>query len=458
MVRSSLWIFLCLTAFSFSPSANAQSHVTRDGYVTHLDPPASFKLNQQQVVTTRSTSLIIGGAGPSNEEIFHLYSLSPGTHVSVSGTEDKQTHAITAKRITIFAGGSLAHVSGVGNEDRAPALSQDGTGWHGTVYADGYALVVDPKTKINLPQSTSDPNQWNHDVWIAYKAKRQDDGSLLAAQLDFIPDKNVADEQDYRNSNDFKIELPDYDKKEPGKVHFFLQTYHILPDRNLQEAINAFGQKLVPAWQRSLPDSDPAKIHFRFFVLEKPRGIERTMSNDSGTVLIPSQVIVKLQNEAQLASLLSADIAGTLEKDVYRSRSRKHTQEALDIALLSASFIPSPVALIPGSSINDAAFSAEYWTPLTEHECRVGLRYLIAAGYDPREAPIALQRISEKHPDAKPGKALPASANYVDAELGFDYMTTDFTSLRKGASEYTVLRNMTLAADPKLSDKEKTRF
>lgn len=451
MIRSLLWIFLCLTAFSFSPSTNAQTHVTRDGYVTHLDPPASFRLNQQQVVTTTSTSLIIGSAEPSNEEIFHLYFLSPGTHVSVSGTEDKQTHTITAKRITIFDGGSFAHVSGVGSEDRAPALSQDGTGWHGTVYADGYEFAVDPKTKINLPQGTTGLDHWNRDTWVAYKAKRQGDGSLLATQLDFIVDNNVADEQDFRNSNDFKIELPDYDKKEPGKVHFFLQTYHILPDRNLQEAINAFGQKLVPAWQRELPDSDPAKIHFRFFVLEKPRGLERTISNDSGTVLIPSQVIAKLQNEAQLASLLSADIAGALEKDTYRSRSHKHTQEALDVALISASFlVPSPFGLIPGGTINDAAFSAEYWTPLIEHEYRVGLRNMIAAGYDPHEAPIALQRTSEKHPDAKPGKALPASAKYVDAELGFDYMTTDFSSLHKGESEYTALRNMTLAADPKL--------
>jgi len=376
--------------------------------------------------------------------------------VSVSGVEDKQTHVITAKKITVPESSSLAHLSGQGLEDRAPALSNDGTGWHGTAYADGYELTVTPKTKITLPQGTTDPNAWKQNLWIAYKAERQPDGGLLATQLSFIVDENVTDQQDYRNSKDFKIELPDYDKQQPGKVHFFVQNYRILPDRKLQDAINAFGQKLVPAWQRALSDSDPAKIHFRFFILEKPKNLDKTISNDAGTVLIPSQIIAKLQNGAQLASLLSADIAAALEKDTYRSRAHKHAQTAIDLATLPT------LGLVGGGLVADpvvnGAFSAEYWTPLMEHEIRVGLRYTVAAGYDPREAPIALQRISERHPGSKTDKPLPTLAYYADAELGFDHMTTDFASLRKGETEYEQLRNMTLAADPKLSNKEKNRL
>ena len=443
MVRSSLWISLCLAALSVCPSTNAQSHIKLDGYITHIDPQSTFRVNQHQISTTPRTDLVIGTPGPSNpERNFSPYSISVGMPVSVSGVEDKQTHIITAKRITIIESGSLAHPSGLGLADRAPALSQEATGWRGTVYADGYIFTVDPKTNVKLPPNTTDPNIWNANLWVAYKADRQQDGSLLATQLNFLFDQNSAEQQEYRNSNDFKIDLPDYDKKEPGKVHFFLETYHILPDRQLQDAINTFGQALIPKWQRELPDSDPAKIHFRFFVLEKTKNLDRTVSNDTGTVLIPSQIIAKLQNEAQLASLLSADIAAALEKDAYRSRSRKHAQETLDVA-----FIANPFA---SQMITDGVFSAEYWTPLMEHETRVGLRYVVAAGYDPREAPTALKRISEWHPDLKTDKSLPTLAKYADVELGFDYMSTDFTSLRKGESEYVALRNMTLAADPKL--------
>lgn len=381
---------------------------------------------------------------------FSIWMISPGKHVVVRGVEDKKTRLITAKKIEAIGNNSLVHRSGQAIEDRAPSLTKEGNEWRGTVYTDGYAIAVDPKTTVQVAQGITDINVFRPNLRVAYEAERQPDSSLLAKSINFTVDENFADEQKFRAENDFKIELPDYDHKQPGKVHFFLKTYQILPDRALQEAINNFGQNLVPQWQKNLPDSDPAKIHFRFFVLEKPSSLDRTVSNDTGTVLIPSQIIAKLQNEAQLATLLSADIAGALEKDTYRSRSHKHAQEAIDIALIADPFA--------SKTISDAAFSAEYWTPLIEHECRVGLRNMIAAGYDPREAPIALQRISEKHPDSKSDKPLPPSASYVDAELGFDYMSTDFTALRKGESEFAALRNMTLTADPKLSKTEKSRL
>jgi hypothetical protein len=82
---------------------------------------------------------------------------------------------------------------------------------------------------------------------------------------------------------------------------------------------------------------------------------------------------------------------------------------------------------------------------------------MIDAGYDPREAPLALKRASEKHPDEKADKSLPSLASYVDAELGFDYMETDFTTLHKGETEYAALQNMALAADPELKKDEPTK-
>ena len=452
MVRSFRCFAFCLFVLSIPYSIKAQSHVSRIGYVTQLGQPASFLLNQQQVITTPSTTLVSHMTNPPTEEDFSINRISVGGRVMVSGVEDKQTHVITARRIELVEGGSLSHLSGEGIEDRAPGLTKDGTGWRGKVYADGYEISVDPKTKIQLPQGTAAPNTLNPSLWIVYQAERQRDGSLLASQLRFVTDENMADEQKFRAANDFKIELPDYAKQQPGKVHFFLQTYHILPDRRLQDAVNTFGQKLVPKWQRELPDSDPAKIHFRFFILDKSKGLNRTLSNDTGTVLIPSQVLTKLENEAQLASLLSADIAGAINSDTYRSRSHKHAQEAIDIGLMA---VPYGFA---GQMANGAAFSAYYWTPLIEHEYRVGLRYVIAAGYDPREASIALQRLTAKYSDLTAGKPLPPLANYVDAELGFDYMGMDFPALRKGETEYASLVKITFAADPKLKKEGKTRL
>ncbi len=452
MVRSFFCSLFCLVFALVAGSVEAQSKVSVDGHVTRLEPPISFRLNQQLVVTTPSTTFVIpSDPNGSQEDInFSLGLISIGKRIVVRGVEDLQTHTITARRIEALDGGSLAHRSGHAWEDSAPALTKDGSGWRGTVYVDGYEIAVDAKTTVQLAQGMTDPTVFRPDLQVVYQAERQNDGSLLAKSVSFAVDGNIADEERFRADSDFKIDLPDYDKKLPGKVHFFLQSYRILPDRQLQEAINAFGQNLVPAWQRRLPDSDPAKIHFRFFVLEKSKALQKTLSNDSGTVLIPSQVITKLQNEAQLACLLSADIAVAIENDIYRSRSRKHTQEAIDVAL-----IPGPFGGA-GQMINDGAFSAGYWTPLIEHEYRVGLRYVMAAGYDPREAPFALQRLAAKHPDATAGKSLPSLGNYMDAELGFDYMGIDSKTLHKGEAEYADLLTLAYVADAKLKVDSKT--
>src|SRR5277367_2121047 len=152
MVRSSLWIFLCLTAFSISTSTNAQTHVTRDGYVTHIDSPSSFRLNQHQVITTPSTTIKIS-TDPPIDAPFSIDSISPGAHITVNGIEDKQTHVITAKKVDRVESSSLTHISGLGAEDRTPTLVKESSGWRGTVYADGYEFTVDPKSKIQLPQS-----------------------------------------------------------------------------------------------------------------------------------------------------------------------------------------------------------------------------------------------------------------------------------------------------------------
>jgi len=449
MVRSFFCCTLCLFSVLTVFPAVAQSKINLDGYVTHIEAPASFRLNQRPVVVTSSTTFV-PDINTGNEISFSLGMISAGKRITVRGVEDKQTHIVTAKKIEVIDGGSQAHRAGHALEDRAPALAKDGNGWRGTVYADGFEIVVDPKTATQLAQGMTDPNAFRPDMRVAYEAERQNDSSLRAKSLIFTIDGNVADEEQFRASDDFKIELPDYEKNVPGKVHFFLQSYRILPDRQLQEAINAFGQKLVPAWQRALLDTDPAKIHFRFLVIEKSKALNRTISNDAGTVLIPSQIITKLQNEAQLASLLSADIAGAIESDTYRSRSHKHTQEAIDVAL-----IPVPLGVGAGQIVNDGAFAAGYWIPLVEHECRVGLRYVVSAGYDPREAPIALKRIAAKHPDETDGKPLPSLGNYVDAELGFDYIGLDFSSLHKGEAEYAGLVNMAFSADPKLKKDSK---
>jgi hypothetical protein len=446
--------FLCLVFLLFATcAAIAGSKVERQGYVTALNPPSGFKLGRYEVRVDEHTKIYELSSDSKEFSPFSFSVVPPCTYISVKGIEDTQTHSLLAKTIDLLSDKSQCKVSGTGIEDKAPSLKKEGAGWSGTAYVDGYEITVDAKTKVAL-SGVSDANQFNPQLRVEYAAERQQDGNLHATRLSFAQNKDIAEQQKYRDANDFKIDLPDYDKNIPGKVHFFLWSARILPDRKLQDTVSALGEKLIPEWQKQLSDSDPAKIHFRFFVIEKTRNFKTTVSNDAGTVLIPVNVLMRLKNEAQLMSLLSADISSAIMAKGYSSRSHKYTERAIDIGLDAVPFGAS----FPGQLINDGAFSAKYWQPLLERDYRVGMQYVLAAGYDPREMPLAIQRLISTHPDDASPKHFSTVPAYLDAQLGFRYGNIDFSSLRTGETEYAALLNMVRAADPKSTVEGKTRL
>lgn len=235
------------------------------------------------------------------------------------------------------------------------------------MYVDGYEIAVTPGTQVQLPNAL-DSGRFNPNLQVWYRAARQSSSALQATQMSFIEDDEIPEEQKYREKSAFKIVLPDYDKKIPGKVQivfkdyevlpYFKKTFEVIPNRDMQKMVDVLGQKLVPDWQRELPDSDPAKIQFHFYVVKSTKLLSAPLSDGAGNILIPSQILTRLQNEAQLACLLSAHIAAAVEKDFYRSRMYRHSQAALDAAL-----IPVPFGFA-GQMIANGAFAGNYWTPL----------------------------------------------------------------------------------------------
>ncbi len=434
-----LCLLFCLVSFLFAAFvAPAETKVERKGYVTALNPPSGFRLGQQEIRVDQHTKvyeLVMWDSNPSTPFAFRL--VPPCTYIAVKGVENSQTHSILAKTIDLMDDKSLCKVSGTGMEDKAPSLKKEGPIWNGKIYVDGYELIVDAGTKVVL-SAASDVNAFHPQLRIEYAAERQPDGSLHATNLTFAQNTEVAEQKNYRDGHDFKIDLPDYDKKVPGKVHGLLWSAGILPDRQLQDAISALGEKLVPQWQKELADSDPAKIHFRLFVIKQNKTIKTTTSSPSGTVLVPVNVLLRLKNEAQLLSLLSADISGVVLENGYYSHTQAHVQQAIDIGLLAAPYGSSFLGMI----LNDRSFSAKYWVPMMERDYRVGMQLVLAAGYDPREMPVAVQRLCAKHPDTPKAEQTSAFPAYLDAVVGFHSGDTDFSDLRTGETEYTSLLDM----------------
>ena len=88
-------------------------------------------------------------------------------------------------------------------------------------------------------------------------------------------------------------------------------------DPAMQARIEKIGNSLIPAYQQALPDSDPAKIHFRFQLIDT-KLFSDGLTLPNGIILVPRQVVERMQNDSQLATVLADDMAGALERIEYR--------------------------------------------------------------------------------------------------------------------------------------------
>lgn len=425
---------------------------TRTGYVTETDPPDSFRVDCLLVKTTRTTS-IYKANNTGDTFLYQIDTLPVGARVTVHGKPDPQGNGFTADKVAVYADQLPQKAAGAGLMSGPVALTPAGKRWTGTVNADGYRLTVTPGTEVTLPAGNTNPAVLPPDTWVKYKAEHQMNGRLVASQIAFYSFGRSDKEQKFAKSSDFKIDPPDYDKGVPGKVHFFAHTMTILADRQLADHVTKIGESLIPEWQKKLTDNDPAKLHFHFYVIQANKTFKYSYSDEAGTVLVPTNLLARLKNDAQLAAILSSDVAGSIQQDEYRRLTAKHTEEILAWGSLAAMPFagPLPAAVGLGGSLVGPAYNDVYWSPLLERQYRVGMAYMAAAGYDVRQAPEAIRQVEEKHAkeDEAKGKQPPKLAAYLDFIYATTYGQADWSGKQVGESQYGQLLATLRTADPK---------
>ena len=223
---------------------------TVNAYVTALNPPDSFQLDSLTVRTTSKTA-IYKLEKNGDKILFPVDGILVGSHVTVRGKADAQKQEIIADNVVVSTEEIPQKAIGAGLMDGPPALSASGKALTGTVKADGYRLTVTSKTEVTLPAATANLASLPQNMWVAYKASRQHDGSLVASRIAFYPVERSDKEQRCAKSSDFKIDPPNYDTRTPGKVHFFLQTMTIVADRVVADHVTNVGER-HPACGRSV--------------------------------------------------------------------------------------------------------------------------------------------------------------------------------------------------------------
>ncbi len=236
-------------------------------------------------------------------------------------------------------------------------------------------------------------------TWIRYEGNRDSAGELVITKVEFIkpkPRKPKGDPAKFAQVTDFppgsRIDLdgslriklkPDKTDDTPGGVC----GWYPVPDvPAAQDHVRRVGMRLVPQYQRDLPDDDPAKIHFRFYVVEE-KDIRSALSCHEGLVLVPVTVINRLRSEDQLAAVLADGVAASLQLGQARiAIDWRVLWEEAGFAALSA--VGTPWGLgYAGGMVGNAIVNHNMQRRLENQRGRVALSLMSDAGFDPWQAP-----------------------------------------------------------------------
>lgn len=173
----------------------------------------------------------------------------------------------------------------------------------------------------------------------------------------------------------------------------------------MQARVDAIGAALVPRYQRVLPDTDETKISFRFQVVDLKK-MHDALAFPNGIILIPHQVVERLQNDSQLATVLADNIATVLEKQELRNEPAARKIAATSWAAL----------VVPGLGFAGHAMYKDFLRHMEEESGRVSLFLLHDAGYDIYQAPMAWWLLASSKDIAN--TPLPGRARYIYKTLG----------------------------------------
>lgn len=405
-----------------APMAYAQKKITINGFVTFAGTPTDFRVNEQPVTCIPGTTRSRVVAKQTTEQPGCLPHFT-GESITVKGQQDKATGTISAASLESDAPGD-ENVQGFAVISRILAPLKDGTL---TVRADGYPVKIDPSTRVTLDGegglktlAAVDTN-----LWLRYSGVLQPDGIVHATTATFTVNEVGNQEAKLRKKTDFDAARVNEDKRqnEVGKYFFGMDptripAYH---DDAMQTRLNTLGERLIPAYQRGLKDDDPTKVNFRFQLVDQPK-LEGCLALASGIVLVPYQVVQRLDDDSELAALLATEIADVIDKQALRNLRASHARTAVTVAGTAVSLF------VPGANLATGIGNAKAKSVLERHEAeqrsREGLALMQDAGFDVSRAPLVWWRLHAHDLKTLTGVTMPQPTQYTYQVLAALYRQT----------------------------------
>lgn len=402
------------------PALWPQEPPTIDGYVTRVVSNSDFDVDGVRVLCGTQTQTFRFIKPDTSLSDSGCPSTLPyvGEPVRVYGSLKKKHATITATRIDLtLAPVHPGPVRGAALIDALPHLSSSAKPGTLLVRADGYPILIDSKTVVTWVSplhSLADVKPGN---WIEYSGELSTNGRVHADEAKIIASvvpKSAIKAREMADRAMAAVPQP-AEQNGVGPKYVVVNKKVIPPcsDPSLQTRVDTIAEKLIPPFQRDLPDTDPLKIKFRFQVTDDKRWHQIT-ALPSGIVLIPHKVVNRLQNDSQLAAVLAESIAFIIENEAYRTRITATDAAVASFAAISPAIALYPVlefAMGPGPG-TDAERKRE------EQTGRVGLGLMHDAGYDVDQAPVAWWLLAAKGQEPLSNINMPDRAAYLYHVLG----------------------------------------
>jgi hypothetical protein len=395
----------CVLAFSSTSSADTRP-IKIKGYVTNVVSPTQFDIEDYRI--TRDATFALEFDNETPELRFRPEDIKVGVELEIKGNLDESTGTLHASsiRVDLEQFKKAKHTAIIAYPPIG--VIRDGIGWSGRFVADGQRIEVTPATQVlfkltsreqklaEAAAKTADEeddtafeplrslDQVTAGMLMSYEGPRNFDGTIRAERVTFS--RNDLEKGEAKLWNSMTPEVKAFSGTKPPELRISgVGRFKLIADEEVQTYVSGLGQRLIPAHQRDLVGNDPTKINFRFFVVDQKEPNAFSLAN--GVVLVTSGMMGVLENEAQLAAVVGHEIAHATQEHMWR-QSQFHKKKKIGL-LIGAAIAQAygKYNLADVFTMTLAAIQNGYQRSLENQADRVGMEYMVSAGYDPRQAP-----------------------------------------------------------------------
>jgi hypothetical protein len=421
------------------------------GYITaRVDDRTVAILDDKLELTAAS---VIKGQDAAGEHVMTMAELGPGMLLEAEG-QWLDRHKFFAEKVTVDLKDAERQIHGGAylQEEPAEAGKISGGGAAG-LKADGYWLDLTAQTrrdwdagKVTTPGSTGSGSAAKDQALAGYQVKysgvRRNDGHIGTERIELGA---PAPADAYKMPHDVQV----VQGKDPSTGIDVLEFRHgnkvegrmkLFPVRGVQEYVTTLGNSLLPVGNRGTSKA----LEFRFFVVEDSS--INAASLPDGTLIINTALLGAIQNESQLAFVLSHEIAHVLQVHYWREVHETRGQRVgLIIAGVAAgAFIGDVGLFMAGMGI--ASVVNGHQRELENQADRLGLQNVIEHGYDPREAPKFCTMIIERYGSRTTSKIWSnhdsslLRGSFLTVQLMRQYPESQFEQMKRDSSAFRAMR------------------